>query len=144
MKEGQSFESFEKALFKKASDCDFKCRNTTCRRSYADELIKTKLISAATDPVLRLKLLEKDDISLAEMSQVCRSFESVRREARVAKVLKPNFVSPEEKKSEYNPIKCYRCSKEEHFAKICPTRKSVNTIQQEDRQNQQSGKFKNL
>lgn len=73
-KEKQSFADFETALRTQLGYCEFEC--LTCHSSYADRMLRDRIIIGVQDKKLQLKLLDGKDEPLARIVETCKVFEA--------------------------------------------------------------------
>uniref|UniRef100_A0A8D8NJ45 (northern house mosquito) hypothetical protein n=1 Tax=Culex pipiens TaxID=7175 RepID=A0A8D8NJ45_CULPI len=73
-KEKQSFADFETALRTQLGYCEFEC--LTCHSSYADRMLRDRIIIGVQDKKLQLKLLDGKDEPLARIVETCKIFEA--------------------------------------------------------------------
>lgn len=127
--EGQPFSEFETALRSQIQHCDYNC--SRCKLSYADRMMRDRVIIGVNNKDLQLKLLDRKEESLAEVIDMCKVFEAAEVNKRLlesgAEGIKINAVnrsssgSAEESKFAKFP-KCFNCGKpynNRHRA-ICP------------------------
>lgn len=73
-KEKQSFADFETALRTQLGYCEFEC--LACHSSYADRMLRDRIIIGVQDKKLQLKLLDGKDEPLARIVETCKIFEA--------------------------------------------------------------------
>lgn len=73
-KEKQSFGNFETELRTQLQYCEFECTN--CHTSYADRLLRDRIIVGVQDKKLQLKLLDGKDDPLGNVIETCKVFEA--------------------------------------------------------------------
>ncbi|XP_058836608.1 uncharacterized protein LOC131693088 [Topomyia yanbarensis] len=73
-KEKQSFGNFETELRTQLQFCEFQCAN--CHTSYADRLLRDRIIIGVQDKKLQLKLLDGKDDPLTKVVESCKVFEA--------------------------------------------------------------------
>ncbi|XP_058446676.1 uncharacterized protein LOC131427475 [Malaya genurostris] len=73
-KEKQSFGNFETELRTQLQYCEFECAN--CHASYADRLLRDRIIVGVQDKKLQLKLLDGKDDPLVKVIETCKVFEA--------------------------------------------------------------------
>ncbi|XP_050515084.1 uncharacterized protein LOC126890270 [Diabrotica virgifera virgifera] len=154
-KEGQTIDSFLTELKKQASNCAFICENDQCKASYADRMIRDKLVLGIHDRQVQRHLLREPAMSLEKMQEYCRSIEVTmqhvellnKTEEEPQEVLALRYGRPEgrtNKKNEkcsrcayaHEPRKCpaYNqtcriCQRRGHFAEMCFFKDQNNSVQ---------------
>lgn len=73
-KEKQSFSSFETELRTQLRYCDFEC--SSCHMSYANRMLRDRIIVGVQDKKLQLKLLDGKDDPLSKVVDACKVFEA--------------------------------------------------------------------
>lgn len=73
-KEKQSFADFETALRTQLTFCEFEC--SACHASYADRMLRDRIIIGVQDKKLQLKLLDGKDEPLQNIVETCKIFEA--------------------------------------------------------------------
>lgn len=73
-KEKQCFADFETELRTQSQFCEFKC--SACQVSYADRMLRDKIIIGVQDKKLQLKLLDGKDERLSKVVETCKIFEA--------------------------------------------------------------------
>lgn len=73
-KEKQPFGEFETELRTQSQFCEFKC--SSCQASYADRMLRDKIIIGVHDKKLQLKLLDGKDEPLSKVVETCKIFEA--------------------------------------------------------------------
>ncbi|XP_062558590.1 uncharacterized protein LOC134223460 [Armigeres subalbatus] len=73
-KEKQSFADFETALRTQLAYCEYEC--PACNASYADRMLRDRIIIGVQDKKLQLKLLDGKDEPLRSVVETCKIFEA--------------------------------------------------------------------
>ncbi|XP_055632051.1 uncharacterized protein LOC129771930 [Toxorhynchites rutilus septentrionalis] len=73
-KEKQPFADFETALRTQLAYCEYEC--SACHASYADRMLRDKIIIGVQDKKLQLKLLDGKDDPLSKIVETCKIFEA--------------------------------------------------------------------
>lgn len=157
-KEKQSFADFETALRTQLAYCEYEC--ATCHSSYADRMLRDRIIIGVQDKKLQLKLLDGKDEPLRSVVETCKIFEA----ATENKQLLDNKAHHEMHVIVEEPVKedvavvkkasCYNCGQNfnERHRLFCPARK-VNcdacgrrvilsdSVRQQDRETKGIGTF---
>ncbi|XP_055587864.1 uncharacterized protein LOC129740274 [Uranotaenia lowii] len=134
-KERQPFADFETALRTQLAYCEFLCQS--CHTSYADRMLRDRIIIGVQDKKLQLKLLDGKDEPLARIIEMCKIFEAANENKllleRKGQQVEVHLVekTPEEEKS--NDVKdvaaikaslCYNCGQPYNgrHRQYCPAR----------------------
>lgn len=73
-KEKQTFGEFETALRTQLQYCEFECGS--CHASYADRMLKDRIIIGIQDKKLQMKLLDGKNDPLSKITETCKIFEA--------------------------------------------------------------------
>lgn len=119
----QRFEEFHLELKKQAAECEFQC--THCKKSFEERMMRDQIVAGVRDERLRLRLFDKQGITVDEMVNHCKNFEESHRNLKV-------IEKEPEKEPNYNVDivnkACYGCGHNPWtFAhkEICPMRDVV-------------------
>lgn len=110
-KENQPFMEFETTLRSQIKCCEYKCTN--CQTSYAERILRDKIIVGVNDKNLQLRLLDGADKPLDKVIQICKAFEvaTINKSILDSKQLsvEVNAVSKRQVKAPMN--NCFNCGK---------------------------------
>lgn len=130
-REKQSFGEFEMELRTQLQYCGFEC---SCKKSYADRMLRDRIIVGVYDKKLQMKLLGGKDEPLSEIVNKCKVFEAAAANKRVlgkrndkseAKVNAVEATSLSVELVRNRPHLCYNCGRrytKEH-RESCPALK---------------------
>lgn len=150
-KEKQSFGEFETELRTQVQYCGFEC--SSCKKPYAERMLRDRIIVAVQDKKLQLKLLDGKDEPLSNVIDKCKVYEAAAANKRIlekksekvdAKVdavdIAPSSTDVVRKYNCYNcgrafgpnhlencpakDVECRSCGKKGHFANYCRKAKS--------------------
>ncbi|XP_050518812.1 uncharacterized protein LOC126892932 [Diabrotica virgifera virgifera] len=116
-KEGQGIDSFLTELKKQAANCGFICEKDKCKQSYADRMIKDRMVLGVLDKQVQRHLLRETTMSLDKMQEYCRSIEVTLKHVEL--------LNTKEETEEINAVKfkftrnCIRCDTK-HEVRKCP------------------------
>ncbi|XP_058456979.1 uncharacterized protein LOC131434328 [Malaya genurostris] len=126
-KERQTFSEFETELRTQIQYCEFKCQQ--CQTSYADRMLRDRIIIGIQDKKLQLKLLDGRDDPLSKIVETCKVFEAASENKlildRKVSLLEVKSVGkqPDDERRDVVSItkkQCYNCGKPfNHFSKCC-------------------------
>ncbi|XP_058836176.1 uncharacterized protein LOC131692858 [Topomyia yanbarensis] len=122
--EKQSFGDFETELRTQVQYCEFKC--AACHVSYAERMLRDRIIIGVQDKKLQLKLLDDRDDPLSKVIETSKVFGAASENRllldRKAHPLEVNAVEEQSKTTEVAAVSrpsCYNCGKPFH-RRSCP------------------------
>lgn len=142
-KEKQSFGEFETELRTQVQYCGFEC--SSCKKSYAERMLRDRIIVAVQDKKLQLKLLDGKDEPLSNVIDKCKVYEAAAANKRILEKkadIKVDAVDATSSSTDvvrkyncYNcgrafgpnhlencpakDVECRSCGKKGHFANYC-------------------------
>ncbi|XP_040163147.1 uncharacterized protein LOC120900350 [Anopheles arabiensis] len=117
-KENQPFAEFETALRKQMAFCEFECAN--CHASYADRMLRDRIIVGIQNKTLQLKLLDAKDEPLKNVVEMCKTYEAASKHKQLIQTNDVHHLNSVEKdagnwkidtiqRSELHKASCYNC-----------------------------------
>ncbi|XP_055599711.1 uncharacterized protein LOC129748930 [Uranotaenia lowii] len=128
--EKQSFSSFETELRTQVQFCEYECTN--CHTSYADRMLRDRIIVGVEDKVLQLKLLDGRDNPLHQVVEMCKVYETAaankqlldRNGAMEVKTVMEQAAVSEPQKVELVKRSCFNCGQpfDRQHRQQCPAK----------------------
>uniref|UniRef100_A0AAG5DRL5 CCHC-type domain-containing protein n=1 Tax=Anopheles atroparvus TaxID=41427 RepID=A0AAG5DRL5_ANOAO len=117
-KENQPFAEFETMLRTQMAFCEFECEK--CHASYANRMLRDRLIIGIHDKTLQLKLLDAKDEPLKNVVEMCKTHEAASKHKQLFQKHDAHNVNSVElhtgnkdvasiERSETRKVSCYNC-----------------------------------
>lgn len=130
-KEKQTFADFETALRTQLAYCEFEC--SACHASYADRMLRDRIIIGVQDKKLQLKLLDGKDEPLRNVVETCKIYEAAAENKQILDnkghselhvVVEEQVKEEKEAVTVIKSAACYNCgqSYNERHRLVCPAR----------------------
>lgn len=139
--EDQNIDSFITQLKKQASFCNFVCEKPECKQSYADRMIRDRVLLGLIEKQIQQRLIREPDMTLVKIQEYIKSIEvsqqhiqmlsSQEQEVNIVKVkFKCTRCGYEHQRGQcpaYNKT-CNNCQRKNHFTKMCGSKQFNNKL----------------